>query len=190
MLAQLDDGVGRVLARLRSEGLEERTLVVFLSDNGGPTRELTSRNGPLRGEKGQLWEGGIRVPCVLAWPCRVAAGRAVDVPVSSLDATHTALELAGANVPEQALDGVSLRPLFVPDGGTLPERDLYWRVGGKQALRRGNWKLVRDGGPWQLYNLADDVGETTDLAAREPQRVRDLEARWQRWNAEQVPPLW
>lgn len=190
MLAQLDDGVGRVLARLRAEGLEQRTLVLFLSDNGGPTRELTSRNGPLRGEKGQLWEGGIRVPYLLAWPGRVAGNRAVDVPVSSLDATRTALELAGANGSATALDGVSLRPLFTPDGGPLPERDLYWRVGGKQALRRGDWKLVRDGGTWQLYHLADDVGETTDLAAREPQRVRELEARWQRWNAEQVPPLW
>jgi arylsulfatase B len=189
MLAQLDDGVGRVLATLSASGLEENTLVVFIADNGGPTKELTSSNAPLRGGKGELWEGGIRVPLIVSWKGHAAAGRTLDVPVSSMDATITALEVAGIASSDQ-LDGVSLLPLLTGTSAAAPHDTLFWRVGKQNALRRGDWKLIRDGGPWKLFNLAGDVGETVDLAAKQPQRVQELDALWARWNAEQVGPLW
>ncbi|HEX4144474.1 MAG TPA: sulfatase-like hydrolase/transferase [Pirellulales bacterium] len=190
MLSQLDDSVGRVLATVRESGLEENTLVVLVSDNGGPTKELTSSNAPLRGGKGELWEGGVRVPLIASWKGHVAAGRTVDVPVSSMDATVTALELAGAATGGNQLDGASLLPLLAGKSDAAPHDALFWRVGKQNALRRGDWKLVRDGGAWKLFNLAADVGETVDLAAKEPTRVQELDAIWTRWNAEQVAPLW
>lgn len=189
MLAHLDDSVGRVLAALRENGVEENTLVVFLSDNGGPTKENASSNGPLHGEKGDLWEGGIRVPFIVSWKGRVPA-RVLDTPVISMDASVTALDLAGASLDNVKLDGLSLLPLIdhAPDAPRHPA--LYWRVGKKNALRRGDWKLIRTGGAWQLFDLAHDIGEATDLAAREPARVREFAALWDQWNAQQIEPLW
>lgn len=193
LLAQLDDSVGTVLARLREAGLERDTLVVFLVDNGGATRELTSSNAPLRGEKGSLFEGGIRVPFILRWPARVPAGRTIETPILSMDATATALAAAGAQA-DPAADGMDLIPLLT--AGTAPaERTFYWRAGHRAALRQGPWKLIREPvrgqpGPWQLYHLANDLGETTDLAAREPTRVAELTAAWEKWSRAQAAPLW
>lgn len=189
MVAHLDDNIGRLLAQLRSAGVAENTLVVFLSDNGGPTRELTSGNGPLRGEKGSLHEGGVRVPCIAAWPGVIPAGRVVAEPVLSIDFTVTAQHAARAATPAHA-DGVNLLPFLRGESTTAPRDTLFWRVGAKHALRSGNWKLVRDRGPWQLYDLAADIGETTDLAAREPARVAELDALWAKWNAGQIEPRW
>jgi arylsulfatase B len=193
MLAQLDDGVGRVLAALREARLEENTLVVFLADNGGATRELTSSNAPLRGEKGQFFEGGLRVPFVVRWPARLPAGKVVDTPVISLDLTATALAAGNARVTADLLDGRDLLPLVTR--GETPERTFYWRAGPRRALRDGDWKIVRHGagaqaGPWQLFNLAADVSERTDLAAQQPERVAELVARWEKWSAAQAAPLW
>lgn len=190
MLAHLDDSVGKVLAQLRACGVEENTLVVFLSDNGGPTKELTSSNAPLRGGKGDLWDGGIRVPFIVSWKTHIPAGRVMDVPVVSMDATATALELAGAVSGQAKRDGVSFMPLLAGKTTEVPERSLFWRVGKKNALRNGNWKLIRDGKEWQLYDLALDIGETTNLAAKEPARVQQLSSLWDKWNAEQLEPLW
>jgi arylsulfatase B len=191
MLSHLDDSIGTVLAKVREAGLAERTLVVFLSDNGGPTKELTSSNLPLRGGKGELWEGGIRIPFVMSWPGTIPAGKASDVPVSSLDASATALQLAGIEMETLPLDGENLLPLLTGKSSTPPHDDLFWRVGKKQAVRHGNWKLVRErAGEWQLFDLATDIGETNDLAPQFPARARDLAARWEAWNAQQVAPLW
>ena len=190
MLAHLDDSVGKVFAQVRASGLEENTLIVFLSDNGGATKELTSSNAPLRGGKGDLWEGGIRVPFAISWKNHVAAGGVVAAPVTSMDATATALELAGAGSGQTKLDGLNLMPLLTGKTTAAPERALFWRVGRKNALRDGAWKLIRDGKQWQLYDLAHDIGETANLAAQEPARVRQLSALWDKWNAEQSDPLW
>jgi arylsulfatase B len=190
MLAHFDDSVGKVLAELRKSGVEENTLVVFLGDNGGPTEELTSSNAPLRGGKGDLWDGGIRVPFIVSWKNRITAGRVVDASVVSIDATATALELADAGPSQKRLDGINLMPLLTGKLTEVPERTLFWRVGQKNALRSGNWKLIRDGKEWQLYDLAHDIGETTNLAAKEPARVQQLTSLWDKWNAEQIEPLW
>ena len=190
MLAHLDDSVGKVLAELRESGVEENTLVVFLGDNGGPTEELTSSNAPLRGGKGDLWDGGIRVPFIVSWKNHITAGRIVDASVASMDATATALEVADAGPGQKRLDGINLMPLLTGKMTEVPERTLYWRVGQKNALRSGNWKLIRDGKEWQLYDLAQDIGETTNLAAKEPARVQQLSSLWDKWNAEQIEPLW
>ncbi len=112
MLGHMDDSMGKVMAALDQYHLRDNTFIFFVSDNGGPTDELTSSNAPLRGFKGDLWEGGLRVPFILSWPAKLPKGRVIDTPVISMDATATAMEIAGA-VPKKAkLDGVSLLPLF------------------------------------------------------------------------------
>jgi arylsulfatase B len=193
MLTQLDEGVGTVLSAIEKAGVRERTLVVFLSDNGGPVRELTSRNGPLRGEKGSLLEGGIRVPCFMSLPGTIPAGQVYDEPVSSLDLFPTALALAGMGETE-SLDGVDLIPYLTGKKSGPPHENLYWRVGPQAALRQGDWKLMRAGqkgqaGRWQLYDLAKDPGESHDLAGEKPALVEELVREWERLDAEMVPPL-
>jgi arylsulfatase A-like enzyme len=191
LLAQLDDGVGRVLARLRNEGLEQRTLIVFLSDNGGPTRELTSSNRPLRGEKGSLFEGGIRVPFILQWKGRAPAGRDDPRLVSALELFPTVAAAAGAKAPAK-LDGVDLLPLLGKDASASIRTQHYWRVGPQAALRSGEWKLHRGRGDrtWQLYDLSKDIAEERDLSAANPAKVAELEKAWQALNAEMVEALW
>lgn len=191
MSAQLDDGVGRILARLRADDLEERTLVVFLSDNGGPTRELTSSNAPLRGEKGQLLEGGVRVPLLMQWKGRLPAGREERRMVGSLDVFPTVLAAAGAS-PRARMDGVDLLPHLTEPKESPIRPTHYWRVGSQAAFREGDWKIYRGRGDntWQLYHLAEDPGEARDLADKEPERLAKLVAAWQRLNSEMVEPLW
>lgn len=190
MLAHLDDGVGQVLRKLQDAGLEERTLVFFLSDNGGPTKELTSSNAPLRGGKGDLWEGGIRVPFMLSWKGQIAPGQVIDSPAISMDATATALSLAGVDTKSAMLDGTNLWPMLTDPSNAASTRTFSWRVGKKNALRRGPWKIIRSGGKWSLYNLIDDPTESHDLAADHPERIAELKDAWDQWNEEQVEPLW
>ena len=191
MLSQLDDGVGRVLARLRAQGIEERTMIVFLSDNGGPTRELTSSNHPLRGEKGALLEGGIRVPMMLQWKGKVPGGGEESRMVSALELFPTAVAAAGAKRPEK-LDGVDLLPHLGRSERAPIRAEHYWRVGPQAALRAGDWKILRARGArtWQLFNLANDIGEERDLSTSNPDRLAELEKSWDALNREMVEPLW
>jgi arylsulfatase B len=193
MLAALDDGVGDVLDALRRHGLEEQTLVMFLSDNGGPTEELTSRNLPFRGGKGQLYEGGIRIPFLIQWKGRIPAGTVDDRPVISLDLVPTALAAASAGPPgPPALDGVNLLPYLEPGKTEAPHDRLGWRYGAWAALREGRWKLVRPrrDADWQLYDLENDPAESRDLAREKPEERKRLVAAWEAWNAPMVEPLW
>ena len=189
MLTHLDDSVGAVIAKLQESGVEENTLVVFLSDNGGPTKELTSRNDPLRGGKGELFEGGIRVPLIVSWKGRIPACRE-DTPVISMDLTMTALESASVRVAEDKLDGLNLMPLLTRSVNELPLRDFFWRMGQRHAIRSGKWKLIGDNKLSQLYDLDADISETNDLAASQPEQVEQLSSLWDSWNAEQIEPLW
>jgi arylsulfatase B len=193
LLAQLDDGVGDVLKKLRDEQLEERTLVFFLSDNGGPTKELTSQNTPLRGGKGQLFEGGIRVPFLVQWKGRLPAGQVFVSPVSSTDIFATAVAAARVALPkDRILDGADLVRHLTGPVRQPPHTTLFWRMGQNAALVDGDWKFVRHGAaqPPQLFNLARDAGETTNLAQREPIRLAEMHARWDQFNAQMVPPRW
>ena len=184
MLAELDAGVGRVLNTLKSNDLDRQTLVVFLSDNGGPTAELTSSNTPLRGGKGTYYEGGIRIPFLLKWPEQISAGQVIDEPVISLDLVPTLLEAAGASssLAPRKLDGVSLLPLL-SSSKSLPERTLYWSFGPRAGLRQGRFKLVRPSrrANWELYDLQRDVSESRDLASDDPEHLKALRQRWENW---------
>ncbi len=190
MLRGLDRGVGTVLSALRETGLERDTLIFFLSDNGGPTRELTSGNGPLRDGKGSVYEGGLRVPFLVRWDGRLPAGGAYAHPISSLDISATALAAAG--VPADAavpLDGIDLMPYLSAERAERPHETLFWRMGGKAALRHGDWKIVRsnrDG--WELYDLSHDVGETTDLVDERPEVLIDLVGRWKDLDGQMIAP--
>ncbi len=189
MLSHLDDAIGTVIASIREQALAERTLVVFLSDNGGPTKELTSSNAPLKGGKGNLYEGGVRVPFILSWPGHLTPGVS-DTVVSSVDIASTVVRLAGvASAKSLPLDGQDLVDAQT-NSVSLQERSLFWRVGGKRAIRHGDWKLVRMSNDWELYNLQDDLSETHNVSARYPEIVRDLSETWMKWDAQQLSPLW
>lgn len=195
MLSNLDDSVGGILEAVRRENLEDRTLVFFLSDNGGPTRELTSSNAPLRGEKGQMYEGGLRVPFLMRWTGMIPAGTVYDRPVASVDIFATATPAAGV-VPSGDLDGVDLMPYLDGRREGVPHETFYWRQGRKAAYRKGDWKLVatrsdRGGGDrsWELYNVGNDFRERTNLADQHPEIVRDLAADWKTLDDRMKPPL-
>ena len=196
MLANMDDSVGAVMNQLRKSGLEENTLVFFMSDNGGPTRELTSSNLPLRGEKGQMYEGAIRVPYMVQWKGKIPAGEVYHQPVSSFDIYATAVaNSAGVTVPEQ-VEGVDLLPFLKGEDQGRPHETLYWRQGGKAAMRHGDWKIVRMGkrlqagrAKWELYDLSKDVSEQTNLAGVHPEILAELISRWNEMNSEMVDPL-
>jgi arylsulfatase A-like enzyme len=205
MTEGLDAAVGVVLDKLRTAGLEKRTLVFFLSDNGGPVGKFAengSHNGPLRGSKGDTWEGGIRVPFLVQWPDRLPAGKRFDHPVIALDILPTALAAAGVDAKaEWKLDGLDLLPHLEGKKTGPPHEALYWRFGRQMAVRAGDWKLVRPDRALKgeygdiatepmLFNLADDVGEKNDLAAKHPERVKELQAQWDRWNAGLADPRW
>ncbi|CAL9588884.1 sulfatase family protein [Streptomyces sp. enrichment culture] len=185
MVENLDASVGKVLAALRRSGQEENTVVVFASDNGG---ERFSYQWPLSGGKSELLEGGIRVPTVLRWPVRVDGRQVSHEPVYSPDWTATLLELGGARPdPAYPLDGHSLAG-YLLRGRELPERDLFWRVRGNRALRRGDWKYYQDAqGRDHLYDLSADAREQADLAADRPELLAELKAAWERTDRELLP---
>lgn len=193
MLLNLDDAVGKVMNKLQDTGLAKDTLVFFLSDNGGPTRELTSSNLPLRGEKGRLYEGGIRVPFLCQWPGKFASGQTVEQPVISLDITATALDVANAATDPKA-DGTSLVAALAGDAGKLSfDRELFWRMRGKRALRSGDWKVVQhptsSGAKWELFNIADDLREEHNLASEFSDKLQSLVHRWETINSEMAEPV-
>lgn len=192
MMSAMDDGVGQVLGKIREHGLEEDTLIFFLSDNGGPTPSTTSSNGPLRGFKATTWEGGVRVPFCVQWKGRLPAGKSYPHPVIQLDILPTCLAAAGvANHPDWKLDGVDLLPYLTGKNESRPHETLYWRFGEQWAIRHGDWKLVagRGGAPTgELFNLTEDLAESKNLADKDPAKARELKAIWDQWNSEQAPP--
>lgn len=191
MMSAMDDAVGRVLEKVRAIGQEERTLVFFIGDNGGPTKGTTSFNGPLRGFKQTTYEGGPRVPFLVQWKGVLPAGKTYDLPVMNLDVLPTAIAAAGGEVdPAWKLDGVDLRPYLTGAKTDRPHDKLYWKFGEQWAVRDGDWKLVvsngGSGSP-ELYDLAADIGEAMDLAASQPEKVKELQALYDSWNKEQAP---
>lgn len=194
MLSAMDDAVGRVLAKVRELNQEENTLIFFYSDNGGPTPQTTSRNDPLRGYKGQVFEGGIRVPFLMQWKGVVPPGTVYEKPVMAFDIHVTALAAAKTTIPtDQPLDGVNLIPFVTGQQSGAPHEVLFWRGGLQHAVRMGDWKLVCDGrvgGRDMLFNLAEDVGEMKDLAREKPEVLKQLQAAYEQWDQRMMPAQW
>ena len=191
MMSSMDDAVGRVLAKIREIGQEENTLIFFIGDNGGPTASTTSGNGPLRGFKMTTFEGGPRVPFIAQWKGKIPAGKTYDLPVMNLDVLPTAIIAAGGKTDASwQLDGVDLMPYLTGQKTSRPHQTLYWRFGPQWAVRHGDLKLVVSkggSGKPELYDLATDIGESKDLAAAQPEKVKELQALWDKWSAEQAP---
>jgi arylsulfatase A-like enzyme len=212
MIEALDTGIGRILKTLEDRGLAQNTLVIFYSDNGGVggyreagiqgAKNVTSQ-APLRGGKGMLYEGGIRVPLFVRWPGVTQPGTVCDTPVTSVDFLPTLAEIAIADVLEPC-DGVSFSALL--RGQTLDSRVLYWHFPGYlQAseeqgtwrttpcgvLRSGPWKLIEffEDGQLELYNLQDDLGETMNLAEKLPAKTGQLHAQLQAWRDDVHAPM-
>jgi arylsulfatase A-like enzyme len=190
----MDDAVGRVVAALDRTGQRDRTLIVFTSDNGGqrnmpsneeyegryPAFPVLGNNLPLRGWKGEAYEGGIRVPAFANWPGTLAP-RTVDATLSALDWLPTLAALTGARTkPEDRWEGIDIWPLLTGTATTTPDRVLYWKTPRDFALREGDWKLIeprRKGNATQLFNLAADPLEKNDLAPTQHERVARLRDR-------------
>ncbi len=214
MIASVDESVGRVLATLDQLGLSSNTLVIFTSDNGGVggyEREgiqggSITDNAPLRGGKGMLYEGGIRVPYIFRWPGRVAAGRTCDEPIHSVDLYPTLLELAGAKAPaSQPLDGSSYAGLLLGGGeAATPRKPLYWHFPGYLGagggtwrttpvgvIRSGDWKLIEffEDGHLELYNLRQDIGERHNVAFEHKERAVALHQQLLQWRKQIGAPM-
>ena len=192
MLNSIDDGVGLIMEKLRSLGLDENTILIFSSDNGGETK-VTS-NAPLRGGKSQLYEGGIRVPLIVSWPGEIPEGETTSQPTINVDFYPTLLEAAGiARDRKQLLDGVSILGTW-HDPRIAPRREaLHWHyplekphfLGGRSggAIRSGDWKLIEyfDNNTLELFHLANDPGEKTNLAAEHPVKRKELFTKLIQW---------
>jgi arylsulfatase A-like enzyme len=226
MLASVDESVGRLMAKLEELKLADNTVLIFASDNGGVggygrpdglIREPgkmpkaggdegggITDNMPLRSGKGSLYEGGIRVPFIVRWPGKVAAGSALGTPTVHVDLFPTLLELSGAAKPRQALDGESLLPLILGKSSTLKRDAIFqhfpgylgsgnglWRTTPVSLVQMGDWKLMEylEDGRLELYNLKDDLGETKNLATANPEKAKELHERLIAWRKETKAPM-
>lgn len=214
MIASVDESVGRVLAALDESKLAAKTLVIFSSDNGGVggyEREgirggSITDNAPLRGGKGMLYEGGIRVPYIFRWPGKIAPGSICEQPINSVDLYPTLLNLTGAeSATSYPLDGTSYGRLLTSGGKTDPVRGpLFWHFPGYLGsggatwrttpvgtIRHGDWKLLEffEDGRLELYNLRNDVGETNNLAGKMPDKAKELQEKLVAWRKELKAPM-
>ncbi|MFM7604741.1 MAG: sulfatase-like hydrolase/transferase, partial [Prosthecobacter sp.] len=199
LLLGLDDAIGRLMAEVNAK--HPNTLVFFFSDNGGSGKRPffatnTGINTPLRGDKGQTLEGGIRVPFFVSWTGQLPAGKVYDQPVSALDVLPTAASVAGTKAPE-GIEGVNLLPHLKGEKTDAPHESLAWRFGPQKAIRRGKWKLVdfrdfeaKTQSGWQLFDLDADISESKNLATEHPELVAELSKAWDDWNAKNIAPLW
>ena len=197
MVEHVDELVGKLDSQLTELGLIENTLFVLTSDNGGLYKTYTglgdrvTDNGPLRGEKGTVYEGGIRVPLIVRWPAVAAKGRTCDEPTVSIDFWPTLSQVAGVGSTDdtQIIDGISLLPLLENPEGSLGRDAIFWHyphyhhMDPAGAVRANSWKLIRhyDGSPSELYNLETDIGETSDVASRHSEIVQKLTASHENW---------
>lgn len=197
LIVSLDDNVGKILKCLKDNGLEDDTLVIFTNDNGGQTA-TGADNGKLKGKKGTLWEGGVRVPWAMRWPGKIKPGSVIDDAVISLDILPTVVEMSGNKVDESwKLDGRSLLPVMTGKVESMPERALHWRQHGSEgsiAIRDGDWKLIHnrkeEGAEPELYDLSKDVGESKNLADAHPDVVARLTEKMKAWESKLERPRW
>jgi arylsulfatase A-like enzyme len=194
MVRALDRGVGRVLDALRANGLDQNTLVIFTSDNGGANYiGLPDINRPFRGWKMTFFEGGVHMPFFARWPGVLPAGVKVDEPVAHVDIFATAAKAAGAPLPaDRVIDGVDLVGLARGSAGAATHEALFWRSGHYRAVMAGGWKLQLSERPpktW-LFDMSADPTEQKNLAAARPDKVRELTALLERYQAQMVQPSW
>jgi arylsulfatase A-like enzyme len=197
MVDVMDRGIGEVVTALEKSGVRDNTLIFFLSDNGGPQSSEQhpgnwngSSNGPFRGGKGRLYEGGVHVPFILSWPAKIAAGQTFDAPVCALDIARTAVAVAGANAAaKRAMEGVDLIPFVTRAKSAAPHDALFWRNGRHwSVLAADGTKYVQDiqNPKPQLFYLPDDIAESKDLAEAQPERAKTLRATYSAWDADNV----
>ena len=190
MVHSLDEAVGRIIRELEDNGIREKTLIIFTSDNGGLDRSDATTNNPFRSGKGYPYEGGIRVPFIVNWPGVIDAARVSYEPVTSFDILPTVMDAAGIRLSEElVIDGMSVWNHILSGGREPLSRDaLIWHfphyrqgriIPPYSIIRSGEWKLIKwwEGPEYELYNLFDDIGETTDLAKDNPERVEELQLR-------------
>ena len=232
MIASVDQSIGRVMAKLEELHLTDNTVLIFASDNGGvggydrpnglirePSKEAKRKKGktgepgdgggitdntPLRSGKGSLYEGGVRVPFIVRWPGKVAAGSSLDAPTAHVDLFPTLLELSGAAKPRQTLDGESLLPLLLGKASALKRDAIFqhfpgylgsgpglWRTTPVSLIHMGDWKLLEylEDGHLELYNLKEDLGEAKNLAATNPEKAKELHDRLIAWRRETGAPM-
>ncbi|MCI0460561.1 MAG: sulfatase [Gemmataceae bacterium] len=193
MLERVDRGVGMILDALDKNGVAENTLVIFSSDNGG---YRLSDNGPLFHHKATLWEGGVRVPCLMRWPARLPKGQVISQMGITMDLTATILTAAGAELPkERKLDGIDLMPILTGKQKEV-ERTFFWRIDRsdrkQNAVRQGRWKYLKDGAIEMLFDLQEDISERRNLGYRHPEiveRLRRLHAEWAADVDRNPPPM-
>ena len=184
MVEEMDKGIGEIVSALAKHDLKHQTLVMFCSDNGATAR---GSNGPLRGNKGQLWEGGHRVPCIASWPGKIPPGSVSKELAITLDVMPTILAAAGIEPPsKEQFDGRNLLP-HLTEGKPLGERTLFWGHGNSRAMRKGDWKLILNA-PGQkqpgLFDLSRDLSEQKNLAKDHPERIERMESEISLWEAE------
>ncbi len=186
MMRIMDEGVGRVMQAVRAKGIDRNTLVIFTSDNGG---ERYSYEWPFSGEKGDLLEGGIRVPAIVHWPGVIPVNRVTQQMAISMDWTATILAAAGTKpAADYPLDGIDLLQVM-RRGNQLQDRTFFWRIYDQDAVRQGKWKYVRTGNRRQLFDLSFDSREQADFAMKNPEILARLTAEFDKWNAQMLPRL-
>ncbi|CAI2768993.1 sulfatase-like hydrolase/transferase [Flavobacterium collinsii] len=191
MISALDDAIGRIRAKVKKEGLEDNTLIIFASDNGGADYTFATTNAPLKAGKFSHFEGGVNVPFALSWKGKIKPHTIYKTPVSTLDIFSTIAAAIHSNLPkDRPYDGVDL--VSSVTGNKEAHKTLYWRSGDAKAIRNGDWKLIISGKTHKewLYNLAGDKSETTDLAKKNPAKVKELHIALQNWEKGLVKPLW
>lgn len=192
MMRSLDDNVGRIVEALEAQGLRENTLIFFANDNGGAMPFNGSLNAPLRGAKGTALEGGNRVPFLMSWPGTIPEGGIRNEPVITLDVLPTFLAAAGVDLPtDRTFDGADLLPLLTGATEAAPHDTLFWKMQWGAAVRAGDWKMVRTpAGEHWLFNLADDISESNDLAASQPGRLAAMRRSLEAWESTHPAPIW
>lgn len=190
MVSAVDDGVGALLDLLKELKLEENTLVFFLSDNGGPTKDNASDNRPLRGFKSDFFEGGVRVPFAVQWKGQIPEGQDFDHPVISLDIFATAAALANAE-PKNELDGVNLIPFLTGENQNPPHQALYWRNfdRGRVAIRTADSKMILEKEIGQLFDIQSDLSESKNVISADLFRKNSLSAKIDQWKMLLMDPV-
>ena len=192
MLSAIDDGVGKLKTTLKNLGIDDNTIIFFISDNGAPLKiDMADKPGvgpgwdgslntPLNGEKGMISEGGIRVPFIMNWPAGLPKGKIYDKPVISLDVAATSIALAGLE-PSKELDGVNLIPFLNDEVKGSPHDFLYWRFWNQTAVRKGDFKYLKQKDREFLFNLKNDIGETKNLINKYPEITTELKFKLNNW---------